>query len=151
MKESDVRLAPIRNGTAIDHLKPFTAFKVLKILGASFEQATTIAVNTESTKIGRKDLIFLDKTILEQTDIKKIAVVAANATLNEIRESVVARKQKIELPEVSEAVLKCRNANCITNAEEIVTRFFLSDSPLKAKCFYCEKTMSEKEIMDSIG
>ncbi len=150
MKDNDIRLMPISNGTVLDHLPPFTALKVLKILGFSYDNATTIAINTESSKLGKKDLIFIDSMVLEKEDIEKIALIARGATINIIKNSEVERKEKIVLPEKAEGIISCFNPNCITNFEHIPTRFYIRENPLQAKCHYCEKTMSEEDILKNI-
>ena len=151
MNESDIRLTPIKNGTSIDHLKPFTALKVLDILGHNYTNATTIAVNIESERMGKKDLIFLDKTLLEEKEIVNIGLVAHNSTLNEIKDSVVVKKQVISIPKKIKRILTCQNTNCITNQEDFSTKFDIFTNPFAAKCFYCEKKMNNQEILKNIG
>ena len=61
MKPGDIRLTPIKNGTALDHLPVGSALKILNILGLDrHDNAVTIAINTESQKKGRKDLVFIE-------------------------------------------------------------------------------------------
>ncbi len=145
-----VRLTPISNGTVLDHLPAKTALKVLEILNLDYDSAVTIAINTESKISGRKDLVFIEKKFLSHHEIEKIGMIAKGATLNIIENSEVKKKEKISVPTKVEGLLSCINPNCITNFESILTKFSIRESPLEAKCFYCEKTMNEKEIFEKI-
>lgn len=149
-KKDFIRLVPISNGTVLDHLPVKTALKILEMLNLNYEWAVTIAINTESKKLGRKDLIFIDKKALNSAEIEKIGLIAKGATLNIIENSVVKKKEKISLPKKVTGILSCINPNCITNFEGFPTKFSIHESPLEAKCFYCEKTMDEKEIFEKI-
>ena len=151
MKKDDIRLMPISNGTVLDHLKVGSALKILELLKLGHQHAITLAINTESGKMGRKDLVFIDGKELTPEEINKIALIAKGATLNIIKNSNVASKSKIEVPKSVNGTIKCINPNCITNAESIATKFSISESPaLKAKCFYCEREMNESEIFNSV-
>ena len=57
-----------------------------------------------------------------------------------------------EIPEKVEGIVKCVNPVCITNNEDILTRFELvSRQPVGLKCHYCEKItdQSNMEIITS--
>ncbi|MBI2530550.1 MAG: aspartate carbamoyltransferase regulatory subunit [Candidatus Diapherotrites archaeon] len=150
MKNDDIRLTPISNGTVLDHLKVGSALKILELLKLGHQHAITLAINTESGKLGRKDLVFIEGKELSGEEINKIALIARGATLNIIKNSNVANKNKIELPKSVNGTIKCINPNCITNAESIATKFSISDAPLRAKCRYCEREMDESEIFNSV-
>jgi aspartate carbamoyltransferase regulatory subunit len=146
----DIRLVPISNGTAIDHLKPFTGLKILQVLGHNYDSATTIAVNTESDRLGKKDLIFIENKLLEEKDLEKIAVIAQGATVNIVRDQKVMEKSIISLPKKVVGILQCMNPKCITRIEPMQTTFSISENPVQAHCYYCEKSMNEKEILDNV-
>ena len=148
--KDNVRLTPISNGSVLDHLPRKTALKILGILNLDYDSAVTVAVNTESKKMGKKDLIFIEKKFLNNSEIEKIGLIAEGATLNIIENSIVKKKEKISLPQRVVGVLECLNPNCITNFESIPTKFLISENPLQAKCYYCEKSMNEKEIFEKI-
>ncbi len=150
MKNDDIRLTPISNGTVLDHLKVGSALKILELLKLGHKNAITLAINTESGKMVRKDLVFIEGKELTPEEINKIALIARGATLNIIKESNVSSKSKIEIPEFVNGTIKCVNPNCITNAEIIATKFSISAPPLKAKCYYCEREMNESEIFNSV-
>ncbi|MDD5163247.1 MAG: aspartate carbamoyltransferase regulatory subunit [Candidatus ainarchaeum sp.] len=151
MKETDIRLTPIKNGTVLDHLPVGTALKILEALQLSKpEKAVTIAINTESKRMGKKDLVFIEGKELTKSETEKIGLLAKGATINLIQNSEVKNKTTIELPEKAIGIIKCLNPKCISTIEGLETRFCIEQEPLRAKCFYCEKTMHEKEIANAI-
>jgi len=151
MNSEDVRLTPIKNGTALDHLPKGSALKILEILGLeAHDKAVTIAINTESRKLGKKDLVFIEGKALSTEEIEKIGLIAEGATLNYIENSIVKSKAGIELPEKAIGILKCLNPKCVTNYDEIPTKFSISRQPFKAKCHYCEKIIAGKEISEAV-
>ncbi len=143
-----IRVTPIGSGTAIDHIKPGRGLRIVEVLGMNSHDAAAIALNTESRKRTekRKDLILMENRFLNEEELNKISLLAKDATVNTIKDYKVIKKNKLDLPEKVEAVLECINPNCITNHEEIKTKFLLKKSPIKAKCHYCETSMNEKEI-----
>ncbi|MDP2974191.1 MAG: aspartate carbamoyltransferase regulatory subunit [Candidatus Diapherotrites archaeon] len=151
MKKNDVRLMPISNGTVLDHLPVGAALKIIEVLGLNVPKDTvTVAINTESRRMGRKDLVFIEGKALSKEEIEKIALIAAGGTINIIKGKGVKKKEKIMLPKQASGLIKCINPKCISNVESLPTKFSLTENPLKAKCFYCEKTISAEEIMQAI-
>lgn len=151
MNENDVRLTPIKEGTVLDHLPAGTALKILEILQLSKpSKAVTIAINTESKRMGKKDLVFIEGRELKKNEIEKIGLLAKGATMNLIKASEVKSKTTIELPEKATGIIKCMNPKCISAIESLETKFSIMQNPLRAKCNYCEKTMNEKEIANAI-
>ena len=148
-KEKKIYITPIREGTAIDHLRPGAALKILGVLDLK-DNTVTAAMNVESRKMGRKDLIFIEGKKLDGDEINKIAIIGKGGTLNIIQNSKIVKKEQIREPEYVEGIIRCINPKCITNMEEIPTKVFIQKKPLKASCFYCEKRMNEREIINSI-
>ncbi len=148
-EKKQIFVKPIVEGTAIDHLDPGTSVPILEVLAISNYQVTA-AMNVDSKKMGKKDLIFIAGKKLSEEEISKIAILGHGATVNIISDSKIVRKEKIEIPKKVEKIIKCINPKCITNNEEITTKFFIQDKPLCATCFYCETKMNEKEIASSI-
>jgi len=148
MKKLKIRVTPIGNGTAIDHIQPGVGLRIVEILGMNSDHAASIALNTESkkTKEKRKDLILMENRFLTEEELNKIKLLAKEATVNTIKNFKVTKKDKLDLPDKVESVLECINPNCISNHEEIKTKFSIKKSPIKAKCHYCETSMDEKEI-----
>ncbi|MBN2067252.1 MAG: aspartate carbamoyltransferase regulatory subunit [Candidatus Diapherotrites archaeon] len=151
MNKDDIRLTPISNGTVLDHLPVGTALRIIEILGLEkAEDAVTVAINTESKSLGRKDLMFIEGKALTKEEIDKIGLIAENGTMNIIEKKEVKKKEKISLPKQASGLIKCVNPKCITNIESLPTKFTLTQNPLKAKCQYCEKTISGEEIFKAI-
>lgn len=140
----------MHNGTALDHLKPGTALKILEILKTNGNK-TSIALNAESKRMNSKDLLFMEDRFLTSEELGKIALIARGGTFNIIRGSAVAEKKEIVLPDRVEGVIKCINPKCISNNDKISSKFDIaSKSPLKASCFYCGARMNAQEIAKSI-
>jgi aspartate carbamoyltransferase regulatory subunit len=149
MTAKKIHITPIKNGTAIDHLPAGTALKILEVI--NFENATcTAAMNVESKKMNRKDILFIEGKQLTEEELNKIRLIGKNGTINFIENSKISRKEKLDYPINANGILNCSNEKCITNKEGLITKFSIKKIPLKAKCFYCEKTMEKKEIMNSI-
>lgn len=140
MKE--LRVTPIRNGTVIDHIEPGMALKVLRILGLPREGATSIVsvVMNVPSEHGRKDIVKIEDRELEKGEVDRIALIAPRATVNIVREYDVARKERVKLPEVVTGILRCSNANCVSNHEPVTTRFRVhQNGSLRLKCVYCDR------------
>ncbi|MBU0635668.1 aspartate carbamoyltransferase regulatory subunit [Candidatus Micrarchaeota archaeon] len=151
-KEIKFRLTPIANGTVLDHLPVGSAPKLVNLLDLDVSSgAITIAINTES-KDGRerKDLLFIENMELTPIDLEKIGLIAHGSTWNLIKNKQVVHKQKIPLPSQVKGVMHCQNPICITNAEPITTQFVILEKPLEAVCYYCERTISEKDLLSSL-
>ncbi|MEM0360796.1 MAG: aspartate carbamoyltransferase regulatory subunit [Candidatus Diapherotrites archaeon] len=147
--EQGLYLKPIDKGTTIDHLPVGTALKVLKIVGEG-KGAVTVAIRVPSHKMGLKDLVFIEDRFLSKEECDKIALVARNATINHIIGGEVKQKLRLSLPREVTGILECINPKCITNVEGLPGRFFISDNPETAKCFYCERKMNHEEIASRI-
>jgi len=145
MKE--FKVMPIKNGTAIDHINPGMALRVLKILGitGTNEAIISVAMNVPSGKCERKDIVKIENRELEQQEINKIALIAPNATFNIIRNFNVDKKHRVEIPDLIEGIVKCENSNCISNrSEPIVPKCIVtSKTPVALKCFYCDRVITD--------
>jgi aspartate carbamoyltransferase regulatory subunit len=152
-KTSDgILISPIRNGTVIDHITPGEGLTVLRILGIAGGTGitVTVATNVESGRGGRKDIVKVENRELVKAEVNKIALVAPDAKISIIRDSVVVDKKSVEVPETIVGVIKCPNPSCITNTREPAkTRFILH--PRGFRCRYCDTIISrEMDIGDYI-
>ncbi|MEM4662820.1 MAG: aspartate carbamoyltransferase regulatory subunit [Candidatus Diapherotrites archaeon] len=138
-------IKPIEKGTTIDHLPVGTALHILRIIGST-EHAVTVAINVPSKKLGRKDLVFVENKTLTNEQIAKISLIAPGATLNLIEKNEVVLKTHLELPKKVVGLMNCINPKCITNAENVETIFYIQPDG-KARCYYCEKTMTREEYI----
>jgi aspartate carbamoyltransferase regulatory subunit len=147
----DIKVRKIENGTVIDHILGGQALNVLRIIGITrgYPKTTvTVAMNVPSGKMGSKDIVKVEGRELKADEVDKISMISPNATINIIRDFEVIAKKKVEIPDSIEGVLKCANPNCITNFEDAKTKFIVENkTPIKLRCFYCERIMSEAEIV----
>jgi aspartate carbamoyltransferase regulatory subunit len=148
IKKLKTRVTPIGNGTAIDHIQPGVGLTIVEVLGMTSQHSAAIALNTESKKMKekRKDLILMENRFLTEEELNKIRLLARGATVNTIKNYKVEKKEMLDLPEKVEGILQCINPVCISNHENLKTKFSIKKNPVKAKCFYCETSMDEHEI-----
>ncbi|MBN1156478.1 aspartate carbamoyltransferase regulatory subunit [Candidatus Woesearchaeota archaeon] len=146
MKE--LKISAIENGTVIDHVPAEKAFDVADILDLDgIENIISIATNLKSKKVGKKGIIKIGGKILSKEETDKIAIIVPTATINIIKNYRVISKAKVRLPERIEKIVKCFNPNCITNKENVVTKFMvIKENPLRLRCEYCERVMKRGDI-----
>jgi aspartate carbamoyltransferase regulatory subunit len=147
--EKLLKVSAIKDGTVIDHIPTKALFKVIKILKLEeCSQMVTFGNNLDSRAMGTKAIIKIANRFFAGEEVNKIALVAPHAKLNTIRNYEVIEKSVVETPKEIKGIVHCFNPKCITNAENITTRFdVLSDKPITMKCFYCEKITSENEMV----
>jgi len=155
VEEDKLIVRKIKNGTIIDHIPAGQALNVLKLMGITGREGFRIALamNVESRKLGKKDLVKIEYLELKPEDVSKIALIAPTATINIVRDYAVVKKSKVVLPDIIEGILKCKNTNCITNqpGEPVTPRFRkLSISPLKLICDYCDYMMTYEDIVKQL-
>ena len=146
----ELHIKTIENGTAIDHIPAGRALKVMSLLTISSQPVISVAMHVPSRRMGKKDLVYVENLELGENEINKIGLVAQNATLNIIRNREVAKKIKITLPDKIRGAIACPNPTCITNHEKVQTLFELNNSPLEAKCHYCERVIEEKQVIENL-
>jgi aspartate carbamoyltransferase regulatory subunit len=149
MKDKQLSVSAIKEGTVIDHIPAPALFKVVSILNLDkLDTMITIGNSLESSKLGKKGIIKLSKVFFKDNEINKIALVAPCAKLNIIRDYDVVEKRVVEIPDEIVSIVKCVNPKCITNNEKVTTRFeVISKSEVKLKCHYCEKITDQDNIV----
>jgi aspartate carbamoyltransferase regulatory subunit len=142
-------VSAIENGTVIDHIPSKSVFRVVKMLNLDETSSqVTIGFNLNSSKLGKKGIIKVSDVFFKNQEINKIALIAPTATLIVIKNYKVVEKRHVEIPEVIEKFVKCVNPNCITNYENVSTRFSVIDKDdLKLQCHYCEKITAKNNIV----
>lgn len=142
MSDGELKVSKIKNGTVIDHIPAGMAPAVLKILGIErgCPDTVIVAMNVRSQRLGLKDMVKVENRALEAATVKKIAIVAPQATVNIIKDMTVAEKIHVELPHELIGIIRCPNRNCITNSSERVVPYLTVESrdPLAMRCHYCE-------------
>ncbi len=144
-----LKVKSIENGTVIDHITANKALSVTRILDLPGEKRTvTIAMNVLSSQMGSKDIVKIEGRELEPGEVDKIALIAPSATINIVRDYIIAEKLKVHLLDEITGILECPNPNCITNTNEPVERKFyvISKKPVSLRCYYCERILEEREI-----
>ena len=138
----------IKEGTVIDHIPAKSLFKVISILELDKLNAQmTFGTNFISKKLGRKALIKISNKFFKDEEIDKIALVAPEAKLNIIKDYQVVEKREVEVPDTITGIVKCMNPNCVTNNENVVTRFnVISKKEVALKCCYCEKITDQEHL-----
>lgn len=141
-------VSAIKNGTVIDHIPAKSLFKVISILGLdSFDHQITFGTNLGSTKLGQKAIIKVSEKTFVDDEINRIAIVAPEARLNIIEDYEVVEKKVVEVPNEIRGIVKCVNPKCITNNEDITTRFqVIKKKEISLKCHYCEKITDQEHM-----
>lgn len=134
----------IRNGIVIDHIqakKGLEIYDALKL--GELDCSVAIITNAKSKKMGKKDIIKIDKSI--DLDLDILGYIDPNITINIIKDDVRVEKYHVELPKEIVNIIKCKNPRCITSIEqELKHVFVLTDKDKKAyRCKYCE-TLNEE-------
>ncbi|ENY8010526.1 aspartate carbamoyltransferase regulatory subunit [Vibrio fluvialis] len=149
VKENQLQVEAIRNGSVIDHIPANLGIKILSLFKLhETNQRITIGLNLPSSALGHKDLIKIENIYLNKEQANQLALYAPNATVNQIEEYQVVNKLTLTLPERIDGVFACPNSNCISHGEPVSSRFrvILKQENVQLKCHYCEKVFS-REIM----
>lgn len=150
-KRKELIVSAIENGTVIDHIPAESVFQVIRILGLDkTDKQVYFGINLESKKFGTKGIIKISEKYFENVEVNKIALVAPTATMIEIRDFEVVSKNNVRIPETIEKIVKCFNPNCITNHEQVETKFrvlYDENNDLKLACRYCEKNTSRANVV----
>ena len=146
--KKELKVSAIDNGTVIDHITHGQVLQVMKILNLeTFEDQIYIGANLESKKYGKKGIIKVSNKFFEPTEINKIALVAPTSTIIEIKNYEVVSKSKVEIPDNVHGIVKCFNPKCITNHQNVPTKFtVINKEDLKLHCHYCEKNTARKNM-----
>ena len=149
-KRTELQVSALRNGTVIDHIPSENTYRVFQILNLEHaSEQVYFGSNLTSKKLGNKGIIKISGKYFAPEEINKIALVAPQATLIEIEEYEVRKKEQITLPDHVENIVKCLNPKCVTNNQNVPTKFnIITDyhGRMKLACQYCEKTMAQEDI-----
>jgi aspartate carbamoyltransferase regulatory subunit len=148
---AEIKVKRIKRGTVIDHISSGQALNVLRILGITKEYPTTavtVAMNVQSSKVARKDIVKIEGRELKSDEVGKISLISPKATINIIRDMKVFNKKNVTLPDLIGGVVTCANPNCVTNSEIVVTKFHVErKDPIRLRCIYCERVMEHGDII----
>jgi aspartate carbamoyltransferase regulatory subunit len=146
--KKQLKVDPIKNGTVIDHISAGKALQVADILNLKqAKDLMLIGVNLSSRKMEKKDIIKIENRKLTTDEVNSIALISPNATLTIIEDYRVVKKEKITLPKEIKQHIICPNPNCVTNIEQVETKFEIAgDNPVAVRCEYCEKKYSIENV-----
>lgn len=129
----------INNGYVIDHITAGNAKRIYDLLELEkLDCQVAIITNAKSKKLGKKDIIKINKLI--DFDFDSLALIDSNITINVVKNDKLVEKKKLSLPKKIVNVKKCNNPRCITSIEKDLDNIFiLTDKENKIyRCYYCE-------------
>ena len=133
----------IENGIVIDHKQSKKGMEIYKALELDkLDCSVAIITNARSNKMGRKDIIKINRSIDLNLDI--LGYIDPNITINIIRNDEIIEKYHVELPKEIVNIIKCKNPRCITSTEQELDKVFvLTDRDKKIyRCKYCEEQVN---------
>ena len=137
-------IGQIKDGIVLDHITAGNSMNIYNVLKLGELDCTVALIkNADSPKMGKKDIIKISTHM--DIDLDILGYLDPGITVNVIRDSVVAERRKVALPQRVVGVIKCKNPRCITSIEqEIVHEFVLTDRNKKVyRCIYCEHMASK--------
>ena len=132
-------IGQIKDGIVLDHITAGNGMILYNLLGLdNLDCQVALIQNAESVKMGRKDIIKVDKVI--DINFDALGYVDPGVTVNIIKDGKLAKRQNIDIPERIENVIKCKNPRCITTVEqELPNIFVLAEKEGRVyRCLYCE-------------
>ena len=152
MKNKQLSVEAIENGTVIDHIPAGLALTILrqfKLL--HYGSAVTVGFNLPSQSQGAKDIIKIKDVMFSEADANRLALFSPEAVVNQIEHFVVVKKMRLTLPETISEVFRCPNTNCASHSEPVRSQFYVRQQNgfTKLKCHYCEKTFVREAVTES--
>lgn len=132
-------IGQIKDGIVLDHITAGLGMTLYNFLGLDkLDCQVALIKNAESVKMGKKDIIKIDKVI--DLNFDALGYVDPGVTVNIIKDGKLAKRQSIDIPERIENIIKCKNPRCITTVEQGLNHIFvLSDKENRVyRCLYCE-------------
>ena len=132
-------IGKIEDGIVLDHIKAGSGIKLYEILGLDkLDCEVALIQNAPSEKLGRKDILKIDKII--DVNLDAVVYVDPGITVNIICGGKLAKRSHLEAPEEVVGIIKCKNPRCITTIEQELPQVFrLTDRENRVyRCKYCE-------------
>ncbi len=132
-------IGKIEDGIVLDHIQAGQGMRLYDILNLDkLDCEVALIQNAPSEKMGRKDILKIDKLI--DLDIDAVGFVDPGITVNIIKDGKRIKRGSLELPEKIVDIIKCKNPRCITTIEQELPHVFtLTDRKNKVyRCIYCE-------------
>ena len=141
-----IEITSLKNGIVIDHIKPGLGIKIFNLLNLDqLDDEVALILNANSSSQGKKDIVKIANNL--DINLDAVSIIDPSATVNFIEEEKVVEKKQLELPEVSNGILKCQNPTCVSTTERnIESKFILIDKKEKMyKCAYCDHIYDVEE------
>lgn len=155
VSEDKLLVEAIANGTVIDHIAPGQAINILRMFKfLSKNNQLTVGFNLRSGALGRKDIIKIADVVFSPSQTEQLAILAPNATINQIENFKVVDKYKLRLPRETVGDFTCPNSNCITHLDKAATpRFRISrdGETIMMRCHYCERVFERDVVLKYNG
>ena len=132
-------IGAIENGLVLDHITAGRGMELYRILGLdTLDCEVALIKNAQSVKMGRKDIIKVDRLI--DVNLDAIGYVDPGITVNVIQDGKLVERKHIAKPDTITNVIKCKNPRCITTVEQEIPHVFkLVDRDAGVySCIYCE-------------
>ena len=132
-------IGQIKDGIVLDHITAGNGMILYNLLGLdNLDCQVALIQNAESVKMGKKDIIKVDRVI--DINFDALGYVDPGVTVNIIKDGKLAKRQNIDIPERIENIIKCKNPRCITTVEqELPNIFVLTEKDDRVyRCLYCE-------------
>ena len=132
-------IGKIEDGIVLDHIKAGQGMRLYEYLKLDrLDCEVALIQNAPSGKLGRKDILKIDKLI--DLNVDAVGYVDPGITVNIIRDGKRVKRSRLELPEEIIDIVKCKNPRCITTIEQELPHVFrLTDRENRVyRCRYCE-------------
>ena len=132
-------IGAIENSLVLDHITAGRGMELYRILGLdTLDCEVALIKNAQSVKMGRKDIIKVDRLI--DVNLDAIGYVDPGITVNVIQDGKLVERKHIAKPDTITNVIKCKNPRCITTVEQEIPHVFkLVDRDAGVyRCIYCE-------------
>ena len=134
-----LNISGLKEGFVLDHIQAGRSMDIYFKLGLDkLDCQVAIIKNARSSKMGRKDIIKIDREMDLDWDL--IGYVDPSITVNIIRDGKLVEKRTLKLPERITNVIRCKNPRCITSVEQELPQVFTltEESTRTYRCLYCE-------------
>lgn len=156
-RQNRILVNKIEEGTVIDHIPAWKSDLVLKVLRvqdtAKKRPTVSVAVlqNVSSKRLGRKDLIKIDRWRIDEREADILHLIFPGATINYIKDWKVS-KYEPRVPDGIEGRVRCPEVMCISNAERepLTPKFRTLKTERKLQCYYCDTLMGFDQIPDFV-
>lgn len=147
----------LEEGTVVDHIPDWKAQTVSKVLRldklAKMQSETSVAIlqNVVSKTLGRKDVIKIDRWLVDEKEADILSLIFPTITVNYIDDWKVS-KYTPKVPDVIEGRIRCPEVNCVSNSERepVVSKFSTLKRERRLQCHYCDTTVPLERIPDLV-